>query len=297
MRAVYVPKSASAPSSSSSRSTSAALSSGSLHTRGLDQDDDDYIIELNPLRRERERGKSSEAMRRVDKSKAGPYGPAGVDGNCDTDPDSSETLINHGDGNEDRDENETGSGGDENVSSDIGTYEIDMGDVPLAQCVLLPGSAGVEEASVEIGGEEVRAGTKADAEVEGEPEDFGEFIGESSSFPSTLQSLKKRQIIVENDDEINSNTLSQPAYLFKVKDELEGEAEESLAFISRPVTHSNASPDTSLLDFSIPCTLKKKKTFLKRQQVNAIGIEDRKKPKKQRKIKETDCIDDIFADL
>ena len=113
---------------------------------------------------------------------------------------SSRESLSHygvGDGGEDEDQNELGSGVDDNKLSSIVTNSLDTDLTPSALCVSLSGPIDVEGCDG-IGGEEERGGAKGVEGKEiglGEAEDFGEFIGESSSFASTVRSASKRKII------------------------------------------------------------------------------------------------------
>ena len=149
-----------------------------------------------------------------------------------------------------------------------------------------------------IGGEEERGGAKGAGEGTeiglGEAEDFGEFIGESSSFAFTVRSASKRKIKDEN--KATADTVIQPAFLFSVEEELIEETVERVPVHPDPFSPSPAP--VPLLEFSSPCTVKKK-SGVKRQLGRAVGVgvDDSKKAKKTRKVKEKDCIDDIFANL
>jgi hypothetical protein len=218
---------------------------------------------------------------------------------CDAtiDRSSRQTLIHcgdgDGDGGEDEDQNELGSGVDDNALSSIVTYSLDTGVVPSAQFVSLSGSID-EEGCDGILGEEERGGAKGVGEGTeigfGEAEDFGEFIGESSSFASTVRSASKRKLKDEN--KVTTDIVIQPAFLYSVEEELIGEPEERVSLLPDP---SSPSP---LLEVRSPCTVKKK-SGVKRQLGRAVGVrvDDSKKAKKARKVKEKDCIDDIFANL
>ena len=288
IRAVYAQKSVSVPSSSSSKSAgasagaSASSSSESLNSRGVDQDDDNDVLELDPLLSER----NPEEIRRVDRSKAM------VDGHSIVSLDGRETLCLLGDGDEDNEGNEAWSRIDENLPSITVTSDMNMNmaDALPAQSIVLSVSIKEIEVYEEAGGDEESAGI----EGVGEMEDFGEFIGESSSFSSTLRSVRKRKMI--NDGEVAADTVSEPAYLCIGEEELVRELEEPRAAISGTATLADPSSDTALIEFSSPCTVKKK-NLIKKQQGKSIGTEDSRKPKKARKIKKTDCIDDIFANL
>ena len=177
--------------------------------------------------------------------------------------------------------------------SNIVTYSLDTGVAPSTQCVSVSGPIDGEGRDG-IGGEEERGGAKGVGKGTdiglGEAEDFGEFIGESSSFASTVRSASKRRIKDEN--KVIADTLIQPAFLFSVEEEFIGEPEERVSLLP------DSSSPSPLLELSSPCTVKKK-SGVKRQRGRAVGVrvDDSKKAKKERKVKEKDCIDDIFANL
>ena len=281
MRTVYALKlvsAASSSSSSSSKSANASSSSGSLNqTSGvLDQGDDSDIIESNAQLREMEREINGDAMKCVDVSHSGYHGSSVADDHCYVALDNRETLSHHGHGDEDINKNKSMAGAEEyiQISSNSVANDMDM-DISLLR-------TGTKAVGVGIG--------------DGEGEDFGEFIGESASFFSPLRSVKKRKII-HNNDIASDESMSQRAFLFQVEEETTRKSEEPLVVICQSKPLTDPSSCTPLHEISSPSPLKKKKSVMKKQQGKVIGTEDSKKPKKIRKVKEKDDIDDIFADL